>query len=110
MNDLLPSTPNRHDCLVRFRGRWSEDEFSGNMEEHYADSVSITVSCVTNTPGDPVSLGSLHVTMIGDGFYLISRTRVGGGSELLASGKIDDPRGCERYGDHYVKMALAATE
>jgi hypothetical protein len=106
----MPSPHNTNDCLVRLTGRWSEGEMRGEIDDHYADAVSINLALVTNTPGDHIPLASIWVTVFGDGFFLVSRTRVGGDSEYLASGSIDALEGTRHYGSSYRALHHALWE
>lgn len=95
---------NHHDTLVQFHGRWREGDLWGLMDEHLADCISVRLSIVTNTPDDFIGLASLTISVMGDGFFLISRSRVGGGSQYIASGQLERWQGTEQYTDAYARL------
>jgi len=105
------NSPNLHDCLVRVTGKVNEDvhgePVSWDIGDHFGDAAMVQISLVTNTPGDLIGIASLRITLMGDGFYLISRTRVGGDSEFIASGKIDALEGAQHYGREYAMIHRA---
>jgi len=100
-----------NDCLVRVAGRVNEDvrgDLVGwDIGEQIGDSTSLQISLVTNTPGDLISIATLRVIVMGDGFYLVTRTTVGGDSEFLASGKLDAVAGAQHYGREYAMIQRA---
>ena len=100
----MPTNYNPNDCVVRLTGRWTEGRDRGQINDHIADGVTVNLALVTNTPEDYIPLASLWVTVFGDGFFLISRTRVGGGSEYIASGSLDAIEGTKQYGEAHASM------
>jgi hypothetical protein len=97
--------------LVRVVGKVGE-EVSGDIvhwpiEEQFGDSISIKIGLVTNTPGDHIGIAALHITVMGDGFFLINRSHVGGDSEFIASGKLDNLEGMQHYGEQYAAIQRA---
>jgi hypothetical protein len=103
----MPTSYNPNDCVIRLTGRWTEGRDKGQIDDHIADGVTVNLALVTNTPEDYIPLASLWVTVFGDGFFLISRTRVGGGSEYVASGSLDAIEGTKQYGEAHASLHKA---
>ena len=105
------NTLSRNDCLVEVSGKVYEDvhgePVGWNVESQLGDSATVTMRLVTNTPGDLIGIASLRIIVMGDGFYLVSRTTVGGDSQFIASGKLDAIDGVQHYGREYAALQRA---
>ena len=99
------------DYLVKLASRVSEDIKGGpvtwDQEPHYGDRISVKLALVTNTPDDEIGVATLHISVMGDGTFLISRTAIGSWSAFVASGNLLSTEGMGNQADAHVRMHAA---
>jgi hypothetical protein len=100
------------DYLVKLAGKVSEDLDHGPvgwvLDDHYGDRIGVKLGLVVANPGDDeISVATLHITVMADGTFLVSRTAIGSWSLFVASGNLLSTDGMGQQADAHVRMHSA---